>query len=583
MRNIPVPYPLAADEVRKKGAREEPRDGYEGDGARAFTKDLFWPPRRHIEASSFIVISLCEALNRTESRLLMVVDRSRLHADLPLGYGTAMQQSSRALSSQGFVGFIGLVVVGLLAFPLYQALITEGFIFYTTGTDESSHLSFFYSREVASSFGRMRYSSHLVHLLHTAGLSGGYINLLLDVTCSITTIALAKRAFVKFGYDDSTARCAALLGFILPLLFTPFNPAVSFLASLHFEPAIMKWFAMPYNTEIPFIRSPEPQLSWLILSAVVSTFAKSRALPWALLAVSPLLYTFVQVPIVFVAASLLLHRRLSLWIALLTSFALCVFSTLAYVSITGPTKLSNLFIYSHLPLISYSGLCGMLLLLYVRRRVAESTYSVATILVASVWAAQNTQVLTGTLVTPVNFENYWGVAVLGYLATLAIIYGATQLRAWVYCVMALFIIFSVTVFEYNRAIFERLPLTRDTFTTLATSSSRVAVDDLYLASYLDLVHPQQPPTTFSWTRTYELASNRSYDAYLCAREEIGRSGFSSSPQFIRLFEALDFGFQSRGADMFMSLGRQPIPLFPKIEIRDIPSCPPQELIVVATK
>ena len=494
-----------------------------------------------------------------------------------------MQQLSRALSSKGFVGFVGLIIFGLLAFPLYQALITEGFIFYTTGTDESSHLSFFYSREVASSFGRMRYSSHLVHLLHTAGLSGGYINLLLDVTCSITTIALAKRAFVKFGYDDSTARCAALLCFILPLLFTPFNPAVSFLATLHFEPAIMKWFAMPWNTEIPFIRSPEPQLSWLILSAVMSATAGSRLRPWALLAVAPLLYTFVQVPIAFVATSLLLYRRFSIWLALLTSFALCVFSTLVYVSITGGTKLSNLFILSHLPLISFSGLGGLLLLSYIRRRVTKGTYSVATILVASVWAAQNTQVLSGTLVTPVNFENYWGVAVLGYLTTLAIIHGATQLRAWVYCVMALFLIFSVTVFESNRAIFERLPLTRETISTLATSSSRVAVDDLYLASYLDLVHPQQPPTTFSWTRTYELASNKSYEDYLCAREEIRRSGFSSSPQFIRLFEALDLGFQSRGADMFMSLGRQSIPLFPKLEMRDIPYCAPQELIVVTTK
>ena len=492
-----------------------------------------------------------------------------------------MRHLSRALSSRDFAGLVGLIVLGLIAFPLYQGLITGGYLFYTTGMDESSHLSFFYARYVASSFGRMRYSSHLVSLLHSAGLSGGYINLVLDVTCSILTLAFAKRAFTRFGYNESAARSAALLCYILPLIFTPFNPAISLLASVHFDPSIMPWLTMPWNAEVPFIRSPEPQLSWLILSLVVGTTANTRALPWALLAVSPLLYTFVQVPTVFVAISLLVHKRFSLWVALLTSFAVCGGATLAYVHLTGATKLSQLFILSHAPLVSFCGLCGILLLSLIRPRVTADTFSVATTLVASIWAVQNTQLLSGTLVTPVNFENYWGVAVLGYLVTVAIIQRVTLLRAWVYCAMILFATVSLSIFEVNRVIFERLQLPRETIATLATSSSRLACNDLYLATYLDLVHPRQPPTAFSWARTYDFSSNIQYDTYLCAREEIRRSTFSHN--FIRLLEALDFGFQSRGADMFMSLGRQPIPLFPKRKIEHIPECSPQNLIVVTTQ
>lgn len=492
-----------------------------------------------------------------------------------------MDHLSRALGSRAFVGFVSLIVLGLIAFPLYQGLITGGYLFYTTGMDESSHLSFFYARYVASSVGRMRHSSHLVSLLHSAGLSGGYINLVLDVTCSILTLAFAKRAFVKFGYTESAARSAALLCFILPVLFTPFNPAIDLLASVHLDPSIMPWLTMPWNAEVPFIRSPEPQLSWLILSVIVSTTANTRALPWALLAVSPLLYTFVQVPTVFVASSLLVHKRFSLWVALLTSFAIVGGATLAYVHIFRDTKLLNLFIFSYAPLISLSGLCGLVLLSLIRQRVTAGTYSVATILVASIWAVQNTQLLSGTLVTPVNFENYWGTAVLGYLATIAIIHRVTHLRRWVYCTMLLFASFSLRIFEINRVIFERLQLPRETIATLATSSSRLAHNDLHVATYLDLVHPRQPPTAFSWARTYDLSSNVEYDAYLCAREEIRRSPFSD--EFVRLLEALELGFQYRGADLFMSLARQPIPLAPKRQVEDVAECSPQNLIVVTNQ
>lgn len=498
-------------------------------------------------------------------------------------YAACMRDSSNGIAATTFAICIGLLVLGLVAFPIYQGLITGGYIFYTTGTDEANHLSFSYADYVATGSGRMRYSSYLVLLLHKLGLGGGYINLCFDIVCAVLSLIFTKRAFVKFGYALPIARCAALLLFILPLLFTPFNPLVSLLSSLHFDPGVMTWVSIPWNRETPFIRSPEPQMSWLIVSAAVSVTAGSRFLPWALLLISPLLYTFVQLPIIFVALTLLALRRVTVPTALVTSFLICSLMTVGYNALVGESPLSRFFIVSHLPLVSFSGILGLAVLLVTRKQLPKGPQTALTILVASVWAVDNTQLISGYLVTPVNFENYWGVAVLGCVTTLLIVHLASHPRYWIGFTMALYAAFSVTIFASNNAIFKRLERPREVLPQLSTSSAQLACDDLYLTTYLDLVHPMQPPTVFSWTRTLNLSSDFAYDEYLCSKDLIQKMGPPTSDDFAPIFHALDWGFERRGADMFMSIGRQPIPTFPKREGTKDTSCARRELVVVKTR
>jgi hypothetical protein len=498
-------------------------------------------------------------------------------------YGTSMQDAFRGISAKGFAASVGLIVLGLIAFPIYQGFLTGGFLFYTTGTDEAPHLSFSYADYVASGSGRMRYSSYLVVLLHQLGLGGGSINLCFDIVCAILSLIFTKRALVKFGYPLPIARCAALLVFILPLLFTAFNPLVALLSSLHIDPAIMTWVSMPWNQETPFIRSPEPQMSWLIVSAVVSVTAGSRFLPWALLLISPLLYTFVQLPIIFVALTLFALKRVAMPTALITSFVICSLLTVVYHALVGESPLSRFFIVSHLPLLSFSGIVGFAVLLVTRTRLPKGTQTALTLLVASLWAVDNTQLISGYLVTPVNFENYWGVAVLGCVTTLLIVQRASHPGYWIGFSMALYALFCVTVFARNNAVFQRLERSHEVLPLLSKSSAQVACDDLYLTTYLDLVHPMQPPTVFSWTRALNLSSDVPYENYLCSKEVIQNMGPPTSEEFAPLFHALDWGFQSRGADIFMSIGRQPIPTFPRREGTTKTSCPDRELVVVRAR
>lgn len=494
-----------------------------------------------------------------------------------------MQDAFRGISAKAFAASLGLIVFGLIAFPIYQGLMTGGFLFYTTGTDEANHLSFSYADYVATGSGRMRYSSYLVVLLHKLGLGGGSINLCFDIVCAILCLFFTKRAFVKFGYPLPTARCAALLVFILPLLFTPFNPIVAFVSSLHFDPAIMTWVSVPWNREPPFIRSPEPQVSWLIVSAAVSVTAGSRFLPWALLLISPLLYTFVQLPIIFMALSLLALKRVAMPTALITSFLICALMTVGYRALVGESPLSRFFIVSHLPLLSFSGVLGFAAVLATRNRLPKGLQTALTLLVASIWAVTNTQIISGYLVTPVNFENYWGVAVLGCVAALLIVQRASHPRYWIGFSMALYALFCLTVFARNNAVFQRLESPHEVLPLLSKSSAQVACDDLYLTTYLDLVHPMQSPTVFSWTRTLNLSSDLSYDEYLCSKSAMQSMGPQTSDTFAPIFEALDWGFQVRGADMFMSIGRQPIPKLPQRAGSKDMNCARQELVVIKAK
>jgi len=185
-------------------------------------------------------------------------------------------------------------------------------------------------------------------------------------------------------------------------------------------------------------------------------------------------------------------------------------------------------------------------------------------------------------VPPVNFENYWGVVVLSLLATMGILYRSDDHRGWVGFSVLLFGTFSAATFAFNQGVVARLSNPKEVLPLLATESPRVACNDLYLTTYLDLVHPRQSPTTFSWTRTLDLSTDSYLHTYLCDRKNLERSRPDAAPRFEGLFSTLDTGFISRGGDSFMSIGRQPIPSFPAHSDTTPVECIEHELFVVPT-
>jgi hypothetical protein len=344
----------------------------------------------------------------------------------------------------------------------------------------------------------------------------------------------------------------------------------------------MKWVAMPWNPEIPLLRSPEPQISWLLIAAILRFTGGTQAAPLALLAISPLVYPFVQLPLIFVSAFLLFGDTARLPLRLLTSFGLCGVLMLAFLMFGTDPSLPKFFILSSLPLIPFSGVLSLALYLLIQNHAPSSSRPLLIALVCSTWAVANVQLVSGYLVPPVNFENYWGIMVLSFLATLGILHRSEDPRGWVGFSVLLFGVFSVATFAFNQKVSQRLSHPKEVLPVLATESDRVACNDLYLTTYLDLVHPRQQPTTFSWTRTLNLSSDSNYRNYLCDKRILESSYSEVKPLFEHLFAALDAGFITRGSDMFMSLGRQEIPTFaPRPDDAPV-ECPARELLMVPT-
>lgn len=468
--------------------------------------------------------------------------------------------------------------MGLSAYPLYQLWETGGPIFYTTNADEASHLSYWYANYVVEESGRLRVSSRLVRWLHSIGVSGGYINFYLDIFASLAIILCFVRIYRAVGCSEQQSRLAALLTFLTPLFFTCFNPILAALNELRLTSDIVTWFSMPHNSEVLYLRSPEPQLSWAILAIAMSLTLR----PWmrAVLGIliSPLLYPFVKLPALFVSLAYLASLRVGYSLGILVSFVVMGIATRVFVHGYAAPSIMQFFIFSRLPVFSCTGLLAGLILLSIHRRIPIQLFRLSGLLVASIWVAVNVQLVSGWLVTPVNYEQYWGVFVLGVLTALGITFSGTKPLLWLGVAMGAFGLHIAMLFCHNAAVLAGFRNRQEILQALPNQASRIACDDVYLATYLDLAFPMQAPTALSWTRTLHASNNDNYVEYLCVKHALQSLPPSGLSQFKEIFSRLEYGYSTKGSDLNVTMGRQRIVKFPLPSIDVGASCPNLDLI-----
>lgn len=474
------------------------------------------------------------------------------------------------------------IILSVVAYPIYQAVTTHGYIFYTNGMDEASHLSWWYARYVVEDSGRLRESSRLVYFLHTIGLSGGYINVLFDVICSFSILLCTTRVFTRLGYSSRGARAGAILVFVTPLLFSPANPIVAGLSDLHFSPGWVEWLAMPFNPEIPLLRSPEPQFSWLILAVILAIFPLGISTPLVLLAATPLLYPFVRLPVAFIALCWMGPKRWSLCTRLLTAFVAISLGMLLFRHFAEPSLLQY-FVVTRLPVISCTGIVAAATYAAIRSLIPEHMRRISLTLVASIWAVENVQIISGWFVTPVNYEQYWGVMVIGFLLALATLHSKTSPTRWVVLTVAIFVLNMCQVFRFNDLISSKLAHPGEDLARLAQSAPNMITDDIYVATFLDLVHPRQEPTAFSFTKTYQATSSENYELFQCAKQALQQQRPNDMPRFHRILERLEVGYTARGTDLNVTMGRQPLPEHPPSMQEKPLNCPESQLYIIDTK
>lgn len=485
-------------------------------------------------------------------------------------------------SSSGFALCIALIIFGFIAFPLFQAIQTGGVLFYANAIDESGYLSYQYSTYSAENSSMHRLSSFLVLWLHRLGLSGGYCNVLFDVVSTVGILVGLYRLLHLMGYCRADARSGALLIFILPLAVGPTNPIFEHLRWTFLSESLVRWMIGPFNPELPFARSPEPQLSWLLIVLWLNLFFKSRWLLISAFFLSPFLYSFIRLPFLFTVIAIAIAKQVNLYRGILLAFLLvgAMVASFSILARSGP--LAWLTVRTWLPMLSLMGVTSYCIYVIIRDRAPQWMRTIGPVLVASTWVGPNVQIISGTLAAPVNYEQYWSNVVIGLLAAVGILSINGSRRLWVGAALVIFAIQSAKSFDENRRMFAELPNRDEALVAIKTASERVAVNDVLLASYLDLSYPMQPSTLFSFNSTYNLKTEALYHRYSCGRRYIEANTPDIARSFTSTFARLDYAYQAAGVDLLNTAGRAETPKRPLSPLPADFQCPTLPPLVFAT-
>ena len=462
--------------------------------------------------------------------------------------------------------WIVLLVVLLVApnaFAVRQYYATGGYLFYANAFDEPTYVSYDGATTLASA---TRWSEYLVVLLHRAGLSGGYINLLFDIVFPIATAVFVRRIFGLLKFSRLQSIVFAFVVVASPVLFGYSNPYYMRLYDLNYWSAGLSWLVLPQAYYPPFFRTPEPQVSLLVAAIATEVALRWRSLVPIFL-VAPVLYPFVGVPVVFVALCFLFDRALQARVqapgsraglALSASFVTIACAKWAYVVfILRGVGLAEFLPQTRWPLISGTGILALLIYGAIRSRLEPERRRAALFLAAAPIAAVNTQVIAGFFEAPGNFEQNSGVLALGVLIALAL---STIRRRWalagaaaVSC--ALLGMYSSHVFVVNASIWQRLPPSEQLLDGLRRTSQSVLIGDPRLADVYGLIAPRVHHSALAPAQTViserrapgVLSTEDRFQIYLCTKRLVSASPWSDAIP-ASTFAELDRGYRYRGTD-----------------------------------
>lgn len=452
---------------------------------------------------------------------------------------------------------LGALALLTLAYPLYQAVSTGGYVYYLNGLDEATYLQYDYSQVVQ---GLTRSGQYLVTAGHRLGLSGGWMNLLFDATALLAFPLLMLAIFRQFGWDRQAARSGAIGMLVLPMFVTTANPLMTWLRNWNVDSGALYWLNVPELYTPALTRSPEPQFSVLLLAACTLAALKWRRF-WPVYAGLPFMYPFVSVPAAFVALACQLRGR---WPSV--HFALGGPLIVAFLAVAGLTGLYNaLFVpeqtrmfllASHLPLVSFTSLVALGALAALWRHIDGSLRFPALALALAPLAVSNLQLVSGFIVHPDNYEQYAGcfiVALVGVFGLAAHV----RLRQAVLLLGALVYVRSAYVTgRVNLANHARLPMTPALAEALREDPAHTVVDDVKIASLLSLVHPRQGSTALAYEKTYVALADRYAPGYRCLKQRILRE-WPGDAVFQQAFDVLDTGYRYGSQDFpFVHLGRK---------------------------
>ncbi len=424
------------------------------------------------------------------------------------------------------IGLTVFLTIALCWFPLRQLIQTNGLLCYQNAFDEYSYLQYDFSKATLSP---TRSGQALVYLGHRLGLSGGWINLSMDMGCTVGLFLAASWLFCKLGFSLRQSSVAGMALLLLPILFGGFNPWMNWWFERVVHSRFLYWIAAPQAWYLPISRSPEPQFSLVLATANIAAALHWRRF-WVAYLCIPFLYPFILVPYLFTLVSLhaCQYWRLNGWKvlwALLGAYSLACLGAWVQVAILSPPRLREMMVASHLPVVSTTGIISVLLFILLRQFTQTHLRQASLVIALAPTFANNLHVLSGYFSAPHNFEQYAGVVSCSLVLILAIVpwlqYRILETGA-VLGLVWLGLAHAQDCYRNQQTITAHLQLTPELLSALREDPTGVVVEDSSVASLLSLLYPQQPTTPLALQNSYPILAERSFPRYVQVRATLLR-------------------------------------------------------------
>jgi len=427
------------------------------------------------------------------------------------------------------VFFIAIIILPNL-FPLYQLFLTKGYLFFQNAFDEHGYISY----EVASyEMGFSRFSRYLIKWLHELGFSSGYINFIFDLVCPGVTGYFIFKIFVLLGFDKNKSLLATVLVMFLPVLFGGSNPFYSKIFYSTLSAGWVYWLTMPEAFFPPFYRTPEPQFSYLLMVfAIYHSIKRKTFIP--LYIVAPFLYEFLRVPYLFIVFSCHLSEinkkhnfvrmKYANWLIGFISYALLSIMIWLYYELAINEILKEAFLpTTRVPIFSGTFVICLLIWKFLPRYSKWENSGFCAFVVAAPLVAVNTQIISGFIAQPNNFEQTFGVICFSFLAAVFIL--SLRKQKWIFPALGvlgilLSVVYSIQIFRMNSNPVLRENPSQKLIQALREDSFNVVFENNALANNMSMILPRQSFTALEISQTHSFGSSKYFERYLCFKEKI---------------------------------------------------------------
>ena len=428
-----------------------------------------------------------------------------------------------SMNSKKNTYFLSLLLFLSYSLPWFYSFYVGDSI-YVNAWDEETYLTKAMALATQYSVGYW-FSSFVTLLFQSLGISGVIQNFIFDIVLTPLTLWFCYRTIRLFGQERVYALIFSVVILFSSILTNYANPLVQ-LIQPWMESRNIPLFMPGLESYISALRTPEPQLSYLLISIFTFLFVKYKKI-WILIIPIPFLYHFVALSYFsFVCIVFLIRLVNNKTLLFISSFFIpLAFSMLcilldSYLKSTMGTGVYSLFpshtvnytrnINIPFELVIMVFISCIYTLLSDKKRKIVALDKLLILIPIQVLFLANMQVLTGFTISFKNFHDYIFPIYLGlYLVSFLMLLFSTAKKLLSFFIFSIVLLLSFNVYLYHSII--RLP-TNTVFGTVLSPSALsqakkfpecVVILDMNLAAKMSYRFANQPNALFSYQSHFQ--------------------------------------------------------------------------------